>query len=268
QGANPPVPPQQADGWRTPGTLIASVALVLSIVALIPAWDSAMSGDSQAETGKKEAERRGLLEVTAVSAQFTDKLKGVETSRDSKKEVTGLSGSEINIAVRNRGSGSAIITKISANVEISENLKTCGGTGGDLGTSAHYAIEIPLSQKPPFTKATEEDVVFDVKSGENDRFSLTVGPDSKEAGKSPWMGVVTIQLHDADGTDLSIGPLAILSPGEDEYFYPSGMTWKIAPESSSCMGSNARRVREVMQIPGITTSKEFAALHRALRPYR
>lgn len=274
QGSSPPASPQpnppvgQADGWRTPSTVISLAAaaislaaLVLSIIALVPAFDSA-------ETANTESERRGLLEVTAVSARFTDKLDGVEKSTDSEKKVTGLSGPAVDISVRNRGSGSAIITKVTVNVARSENLATCGGTGGDLGIAAHYAVEIPLSRKPPFTKATTEDARFDVKSGENDRFSLTIGPDAAEAGKAPWIGVVTITLHDADGSDLDIGPLALVSEGEDEHFYPSGFSWKISPASSSCMPNNARTVEEVMQIPGITPSKEFAALHRALRSYR
>ncbi|MER6407073.1 hypothetical protein ABT269_26940, partial [Streptomyces viridosporus] len=261
-----PVPPQ-ADSWRTPSTWIASVAVVISIIALIPGWSSAISGDSQAETAQSESERRGRLEVTAVSARFTDDLKGVEKERGHEKEISGISGPEVDIAVRNRGSGSAIITQVSANVAISESLESCSGTGGELSIAARYAIEIPTSRKPPFTVTTEEDVRFDVKSGENDRFSLAIGP-APGADMSPWIGVVTVQLHDADGTDLSIGPLALVSPGQDEHFYPSGMTWKINPEYSSCMDENARRIQEVMEIPNITPSKEFAALHRALRPYR
>ncbi|NED23141.1 hypothetical protein G3I31_34855 [Streptomyces sp. SID9913] len=247
---------------------VACAALLVSVIALIPAWSSAVSGESQAKTGEKEAERRGSLEVTAVSARFNDRLKGVERAADSEKEVDGLIGPQVDIAVRNRGSGSAIITKMIASVSVSENLTSCAGTGGDLDIAARYDIPIPTSRKPPFTVTTTDDVFFDVKSGENDRLSVTVGPEMGEAGMSPWVGVVTLQFHDADGTDLSIGPLALVSPGQDEHFHPVGMTWKIAPRYASCMDDNARRVQDIMEIPHITPSKEFAALHRALRPFR
>ncbi|MEV3985348.1 hypothetical protein [Nonomuraea sp. NPDC049758] len=247
---------------------ISLVALAASLIALVPAFDSARSGASQAETAKKESERKGLLEVTAVSARFTSELNGVETTDGTTKKATGLNGPAVDISVRNRGSGSAVITKVTAYVTRSELLETCGGTGGDLGIAAHYAIEIPLSSKPPFTRATTDEVRFDVKSGENDRFSVTIGPDPKEAGKAPWVGVVTIRLHDADGSDIDIGPIALVSAGDDEFFYPSRFSWKIEPESSGCMKGNATLVSEVMRIPGITASKEFSALHRALRPYR
>ncbi|PVE07112.1 hypothetical protein Y717_25685 [Streptomyces scopuliridis RB72] len=182
--------------------------------------------------------------------------------------MTGLSGPVVDIAVRNRGSGAAFIKKVSVNVTSSESLTSCKGVGGDLQTTANYAIEIPLSRKPPFTKTTE-DIHFDVKSGENDRFTLAIGPDSQEAGHAPWIGVVTIRLHDEDGSDLDIGPIALVDAGEDPHIRPTGLSWKIdKPDSPSCMRSNARAVGEVMQIPGISPSNEFSALHRALRPYR
>lgn len=268
--ADPPAPPRPgtADGWRAPGTVIAIVAaaialvaLVISVIALVPAFDSA-------QTAEAEAERRGRLEVTAVSARFSDRLDGVQKSSGSEKKVSGLRGPVVDISVRNRGSGSALITKVTVNVARSESLVTCGGTGGDLGFAAHYAVEIPLSERVPFTRTTKEDVRFDVKSGENDRFSLSIGPDAEEAGMAPWIGVVTLTLHDADGSDLDIGPLALVSSGDDEHFQPAGFSWKISRASGDCMGRNARTVDEVMSIPGITASKEFAALDRALRPYR
>ncbi|MFF2569375.1 hypothetical protein [Streptomyces sp. NPDC058084] len=248
--------------------MISVVSLGLSVVALIPAFDSARSGQSQADTAKSESDRRGLLEVAAVSAKFTDKLKGVEKSSGSERDITGLSGPAVDIALRNRGSGSATITKVTVNVSRSETLDTCGATGGEYGVTAHYSVEIPIGKRPPFTVSTTEDVRFEVKSGENDRFSLAIGPDSSEAGTSPWIGVVTLRLHDLDGSDLDIGPMALVSSGGDENFYPNGSSWKIKVKSSSCLRNTAQTVSEVLKLPGITASKEFAALDRALRPYR
>ncbi|MFI9297775.1 hypothetical protein [Streptomyces gardneri] len=248
--------------------MISVVALGLSVVALIPAFDSAHSGQSQADTAKSESDRRGLLEVSAVSAKFTDKLKGVETSSGSEQEITGLSGPEVDISLRNRGSGSATITKVTAFVSRSESIDTCAATGGEFGVTARFSVEIPIGKRPPFTVTTAEDVRFEVKSGENDRFSLAVGPDPKEAGVTPWIGVVTLRLHDLDGSDLDIGPLALVSAGSDENFYPSGSSWKIKAKPSNCLRNTARTVSEVLELPGITASKEFAALERALRSYR
>lgn len=263
------------ESWRTPGNklalssaMISFASMVISVFALAASCDAARSGESQAETARTEAARRGLLEVSSVSAYLTDTLKGTVKDGDAPdKQVTGLSGPLVDIAVRNRGSGDALIERVSVNVALSESLSSCWAEGGPLRTTADYKIGIPLSKQPPFTKT--ENILFTVKAGENDRFTLTVGPDAQDAGPIPWIGVVTIRLQDIDGSDLDIGPIALVDTGEDPHFHPEGFSWKIdKPENPSCMRLNARSVAEVMRIPGITPSKEFAALHRALRPYR
>ena len=51
-----------------------------------------------------------------MSARFSDRLDGVQKSSGSEKKVSGLRGPMVDISVRNRGSGSALITKVTVNV--------------------------------------------------------------------------------------------------------------------------------------------------------
>ncbi len=151
-------------------------------------------------------------------------------------------------------------------VQRSERLQGCYAEGGPEGVSVNYDIPIPVTANTPFTKAKE--IRFDIPPSENERFTVTVGPDGQDRDVNPWFGVINVVLHHIDGQDIELGPFAVIDTGQNGNFAPSGTSWLIAPPTDRvCMRRNANVVDEVMAVPGIIASKEFAALHHALRPY-
>ncbi|WP_433421019.1 hypothetical protein ACQP1V_09475 [Microtetraspora malaysiensis] len=266
----------ETEGWRAPNTLLGAVgigigllSLVISIFALVASCDAARSGDKQAAVAEQEAARRGLLELSNVSAYFTS-LSGEESDVNTgTRKSDDLQGPLVDISLRNRGSGEALVTRISVQVMQSEHLEGCWPEGGPLKVAANYEIEIPIAKKPPFSTTKVMAPPFAVKPGENDRLAVTIGPDSKEVGMTPWVAVVTVRLHHIDGADLDVGPIALVDSGQDPHLQPSGMSWRIdRPVDPACMRQNALIVDSISRIPGITPSAEFAALRRALQGFR
>lgn len=258
-----------AEAWRSPGTLLAGAALAVSLVSLYLSWDSARSSRLSAETGRQEAARRSLLEVSAVSAYLGDDLDGKTIplgGEGAAEKRSGLRGPRIDVTLRNRGSGDALVDTATVKVRRSAVLSSCYSVGGVMQIAANYDIPLDMTATPPYTVVKQ--VRFSVAAGQHDRFSLTVGPGSDNHGLEPWLGVVTVLLHYADGQDIELGPIALVDVGQNPRFYPKGTRWVIAPKPEpSCMRVNARTVREIATTDGVTLSTEFATLDQALRPY-
>jgi hypothetical protein len=258
-----------ADSWRSPGALLAVAALAVSLVSLYLSWDSALTARLSAETGQREAARRSLLELSAVSAYLGDDLDGrtiPPAGEGVSEKRAGLRGPRIDVTVRNRGSGDGLIDTATVKVRRSGVLSSCYNVGGAMQIAANYDIPLDLAAAPPYTVTKQ--VRFSVAAGQHDRLSLTVGPGSDNHGLEPWLGVVTVLLHYADGQDIELGPIALVDVGQNPRFHPEGTRWVIKPtQERSCMRLNARTVREIAATDGITLSKEFASLNQAMRPY-
>src|SRR5690606_41652535 len=77
--SQPPPDPSRvasAESWRTPSMFVACAALLVSVIALLPAWRSAGTRDSQPKTGANAGERLGPLEATAVRRGCNGLLQG------------------------------------------------------------------------------------------------------------------------------------------------------------------------------------------------
>ncbi|MFG6194166.1 hypothetical protein [Nonomuraea sp. JJY05] len=255
------------ESWRTPsnklaltGTMIAFASLIVSAFALVVSWEAN-------ETTKKEAEHRGQLDLSVVSAHLTKPSKGAAQERDASTKTAEVSVPAIDITLSNRGSGPAIVNKVRVTVLRSENLGSCWAVGGPVRSSATYQFSVPVSKKTPFTMTKNTN--FEVESAKVQRFTVTIGPSGQEAMLTPWIGVTAIELHDTDDGYINIGTFALVNHGEDPHIQPQGSSWKIdQPDNAGCMRLNARSVDAIMQTPGIMPSTEFAALNRALKRFR
>lgn len=261
--------PAPADGWRAPANVIGlanwtvtALALVVAVVALAHSCSAARSGERQADTAEGEAARRGLVELSDVNVVYA-KTDGevIDEEGGTRKLPGGLRAPQIDLQVRNRGSGDARIAEAELSVLQSHSLRGCYGTGGGVVVSARYEMTISLDQDPPFTVARPLD--FAVPSGKYDRFRLVVGPEG--GGSTPWIAVVSLRLRTDDGQDLDAGPLALISPGGEEEFHLDGTRWKIQPpRDAMCQRQNLATVRSVRAIPGLVAPSALASLEKAL----
>ncbi|MGN9838866.1 hypothetical protein ACTMTI_12160 [Nonomuraea sp. H19] len=246
------------------------MALLVSMLSAYFAWDSARSSELSAEISRREASRRSVLGVAALTAYLTHDLEGERIplggTGQAKKE-SGLPGPRIDITLKNRGSGEGLIDSYTVKVQRSEFLAGCYPSGGIEKISATYDVPIDTQSATPF--AVGNQVRVTVPPGGHTRFRLTLGPVNDDDEVEPWFGVVKVVLHYADGQDLELGPIAVIDMGNDPYFHPDGSTWRFKRSvERSCMRLNARTIEEVTELDDIVLSKEFESLHRALRPYR
>ncbi|MEO3867523.1 hypothetical protein ABGB18_01695 [Nonomuraea sp. B12E4] len=256
-------------GWTEPQALCALAAVIISVVSLFVALDSARSGRDSADISRREASRAGVLDVSAVAAYLGTDLEGETVPlrpEDEPRKVAGLAGPKIDITLKNRGSGEAMLTSATVTVLSSETLSPCMSVGGTEGIAANYDFPVDVAARPPFTMS--EELRFAVPSGEHERFTLTVGPMNTTGLTEMWVGVVNLTMHQPNGKDIDVGPIAVVSPGQTDAFTLRERRWIIKPPKDlPCMERNARTVRDMASLDGILPSVEFSALGSALRTY-
>jgi hypothetical protein len=260
---------RQRSRWTEPQTLIALAALITSVIAIVIAQHSAQSGKASADISQKEAARGSVLDVAAVSAHLGNDLSGesVPLGDDRPTKLTNLVGPKIDVTLKNRGSGDALLTSATVTTLRSEDLPACVAMGGSEGVAANYDFPVDAEAQPPFT-ATKDNLRFVVPSGEHERLTLTVGPVSASGIMGAWAGVVTVSLHDSDGKDIELGPFGLASPGETNIFTFRDGRWSIQEQKDAhCMEANAETVRDLAELDGLVPAPEFTALYDALRTY-
>ncbi|MGC5015157.1 hypothetical protein ACLQ2R_30715 [Streptosporangium sp. DT93] len=276
-GAGTPAPSRDpGDDWTSPATILAVTALVISLFALYFAWSSAKSAERQAESSERQAEvagneseRRPLLEVASARPYVAEDITGRERSPGSPDvAVKGLRGPRIDLVLRNRGNGEAMIADVTVKIQRSERLRSCYPLGGPLKVAFDYEIGFPEGTQAPFT--VTRPMNFVIPSGRHDRFTLGIGPHVTGEGSAPWIGVVSVVLHQKDGRDLEQGPFAVVDAGglKGLFELTGPAIWTIVkPDDPACMRGNHRSVADVVATPGLVVSRELTALKQALKPY-
>ncbi|MEU0744457.1 hypothetical protein [Streptomyces sp. NPDC006134] len=221
------------------------------------------------EVAKLEAEIREGVPMKQVDNTYGIDAKPVEIKG-------GGLGVHIDITVKNLGSNPAFIPKVIMTFRKSGYPEPCVGIGGPLVTTATYSFTIPDDQpiesdgsylhKTPFTLSKE--VTHEIPPNKYEKFTLTVGPETVVDQANPWFGVLDITLERDGGKKVKTGPLAVVNTGGNSMFYPDGDSWFIDKKNNpECMKRNALAIREIMKTPGLTVSKEFASLDKALSAY-
>ncbi|MER7209381.1 hypothetical protein ABT340_20150 [Streptosporangium sp. NPDC000239] len=252
-------PPDRASTTFT--SAISAASLIASIIAIIVSVKSCAVSQEATDITKRESQRRALLELSQAISHF-----GSSEGQESKGDQKPLA----DISVRNRGSGEALITSISAEVTRSQFLDSCWPSeGGGLTAKETYTLNIPVARTPPFSVTKELNPPFRVKPGENDRFVVAVGPAPDDAQISPWIGMVTLRLNDIDGNDVRVGPFALVSAGSSRHLRFAGRNWVFdKPEDLACVRDNVRVIKGLLATPGVVASVELKSLLRAFTRYK
>ncbi|GAA1518880.1 hypothetical protein GCM10009677_60340 [Sphaerisporangium rubeum] len=242
-------------------------ALLVSLVSLYFAWSADVSARRAADAAQAETDRHPLLEIASVDVAVVGGLSGTEKAGERTSRVTGARGAVVDISLRNRGSGEAYVTSATVLVQRVNRLQGCSQLGGPLTVEADYDVAVPEDMQIPGTLTRE--TRFLVESGRHGRFTLTVGPEGTTDVDSPWLAVVGVTLHEAEGRDLALPTIALVVPGGGRGMTLDGLRWRL-PRTSDirCMRGNASVVAEVTALPGVVVPNELAALDRALARYR
>jgi len=239
--------------------------MVISIGSLYYTKESTENARTHAETGRSEAERRGLLEISDANVLFTT-VDGRQTGEGGAvtKDLKVLAP-QIDLRVRNRGPGEARIGHVEVIVHSSRVLEGCGpATGEGISVSENYTVSIPSDQAPPFSLIHRLD--FRVRSGSYDRFRLILGPENETP--LPWVGAVSLRLHSDDGDDLKVGPFALVTPGEFGPLRWDEEVWKLDPRSrKDCVRRNAATVAMLRRLPYLVEPAVLVDLDKALRTF-
>ncbi|MFC6082615.1 hypothetical protein [Sphaerisporangium aureirubrum] len=256
------------DSWRSPGAVLGAVAVVISLVALYFSWSAADSARRQADVAQREGDRHPVLEVAAVRALVARGLGGTERSEGEKKRrIGGVSGARVDVSLSNRGSGEALVTSATVLFQRVERLRECAPVaGGPLRVEADYDIPVPGDMEVPATLTRV--TAFAVPSGRHARFTLTVGPQTTGSVAPPWIAVVSVTLHEAEGRDVPLPPIALVAPGGYVGYALDGVRWHVAPGlDRRCVKAGAATVAGILRTPGLVKPNELAALGRAMAAY-
>lgn len=189
------------------------------------------------------------LEVAIVSLGAPEEIEAALTMPGDEKSSTTVTGSPVDITLKNNGDEPALITAIDAEVVYYKALKDCASPGAGPGViSAYYSIKLPVpksSSDPvdpgPFSTSTR----FEVKPGSVDRMQLTIGPEEQLwATNYPKVMAVHLTLvHDGSET-LDVGTVEVASTGENvenQIEYAS---------DSSCAADNLKDLDDLFAIQG------------------
>jgi hypothetical protein len=115
---------------------------------------------------------------------------------------------------------------------------------------------------------------FEVESGKNDRFTMTIGPRSTVEGSMPMLAVATVTLVHDGSSKLPAGTFAFVSTGDNSNLYPKPEGgWEAMDPANftsterACFRRNLALVQRTLRHPGITASKELVSLETVLRAY-
>jgi hypothetical protein len=160
----------------------------------------------------------------------------------------------VDITVKNVGTVPTVILAADFDVWYAERLKDCPRSGGGVTVSGHYKVKLP--EKPPARPfAVTRDMRFEVKPGDTERFTFSIGPERNDQYSSwvGWLYGLDVSLrHDESPNPLRVGRVALLAePGKGK----GNFTYS-PPSDFDCVAHNGRLVTELAKVPGVVHSEE------------
>lgn len=232
---------QNINVWRDPATriLIVVTSLVVMLVVVVSI--------------QARPTPRAALELVKAAFDSEAKVDADFFAPNGVRYERGqISAATIDITLKNNGDAPAVVTGVSVDVLLFEDLEDCRRTGGPVNVSASYTINLPTPiPNAPFS--VSRDVRFEVRGNTSDRFTLTVGPDEDRVGDflSPRLIAFDVRLlHDAsDGGILDVGTFAtLINPGAGFYnVYGS--------DGEDCVGRNAALVDRALGIQAVRSGE-------------
>ncbi|MFJ2193891.1 hypothetical protein ACIOJE_39090 [Kitasatospora sp. NPDC087861] len=253
-----------------------AVGLVVAVAVGFVVFRIEQESKTSNDLARSGPELKSDLALSKVSAYIAGGTAGEERDRSMDaapvSAINDLHGPHIDLTLANIANGTSLITKASITFNRLQSLEPCAAVGGPVVITANYQFTIPDEQEPvppakPFTLSKE--LTHEVVANKHDRFELTVGNKTVPEGASPWVAVMDVVLEHDGGKQLKIGPIAVVSTGDNSEFYPDGDQWVFPQEpAAGCVEKNTALVSDVLKIPNVVVSKELAGLDRTLQRLR
>lgn len=267
--------------WTAPVNVLVIIGIVIGIIGLGPAFESADLERRQAETveeqiqlDEEEASRRSGLTVEAVKLYTSDRVHGEvsDAVHETVTEVDDLPGATIDVLLANRAPGPALITDITVRAIHSEYLPACGAGGGPTSVSQNYNFEIPtpLRGGPATVAYNGAWTPFEVGANETDRLTLTLGHDYDSEHIPLWYAVVDISFTVSDAALIDLGRFVLFSRGDAQVIWPEPETqsWQLALNRSvsdpKCHADLYHALQTFIDLPGAHVQEEWLWLEQSL----
>jgi len=247
-------------------TVIAGMAAVAAIpigLAQLRSDSSPPQSTASPSAEPSSAPSDGPLRLVSLAVQKASKVDADFSGGGATEPKGKINAVAVDITVKNVGTVPTVILAADFDVWYAERLKDCPQSGGGITVSGHYKVKLP--EKPPARPfAVTREMRFEVKPGDTERFTFSVGPERNELFASwvGWLYGMDISLrHDESPNPLKLGRVALLSePGKGKGNYKYSADY-------DCMAHNGRLVTKLANVPGVVHSEEvdwLAERYRAL----
>jgi hypothetical protein len=238
---------RRSDWLTLIGIIIAIIALVGIPLSYLQLKEASRSNEI-ALSPTSTTETQAQLQVSAVAvAQWPGKFEAeVHDLATLTTKRTKISGSVIDITLRNLGSAPALITRADLSFRKVDKLDDCTG-GGPLEISAFYDVRVPVDQadtRHPFV--LHRDMRFVVDPNAVDRFAVSVGAKVVSEAAWPWIYYIDVSLQQDSGAALQVGTIIMLDPMAKQWTWLDG--WHALPE---CTARNASLLQAAVRTSGI-----------------
>jgi hypothetical protein len=230
-------------------------SLLLTAVGLIQAYSS----DSN-----ETPAIRPSLQVVAVSAEKVRNIDAVDkgvNDEDLGPNPSGVDSPQLDVTVRNAGSGASLITRADLLFRQAVRLARCRQVGGEVDIAASYDVKVPAPWGEPFKIyriktpfVLHREMRFEVKPNRHDRFALTIGPERIPEMSMPWIYEFDVTLRHDSGEVLPVATVFMLGNGGQtgfEYREDGSPLKPNDPDELQCLRRNATLVQQAVGRPGI-----------------
>jgi len=278
--------------WRSPATILAILALILTGLAILPELgaDRGRQGQDAESTPaswlydpgsrlgypRKDSDFVPNLQIAAVDAYKGQGFQGDGAKGDAEDKEHGT---VVDISLENRGPQPALITELEISVVERRMWTQCSM----LVPSIEYEVRLPFGGEET---EVSEDVRFEIPEHDFARFTIAVGPERQPCSPVEWFAVVDVYLIMSTGERLDAGRFSLIGGrsvdldgpiGADEGL-TLGCDWKLATDASylrnyeeshgeydfECHRLVARRIDWLMDIDGSVAQREIIELDDAM----
>jgi hypothetical protein len=242
--------------------VVSGVGVVLDLPGKVrAAWTAVFGSDDS----------RPDLSVDKVEVVSAASIDAVETGPDSSTSKISISGSAIDITLRNAGTAPALIVDARASFKSAVQLENCSGAGPGVA-SAQYDLRVPTDANTtshPFT--VRRDMRFIVQPNSIDRFRLTVGPAPFGDSEWPWIYQMDLLLVEDSGQTLPVGKFELAGYVGESWNRFSGVTATDASYDPACYLHDSELLSAATSSPGLhapeltTLNDEAKSLAAAVR---
>jgi hypothetical protein len=209
--------PGPVTGFGKRSTKIWTVAAgVVTVMTMLIAAAQLVISTDKVEVIPSE----GKLELVGLAVQRPSEVDGdvYDMASDSRTPASTLSVDTVvvDITLKNVGSSPVVILATELRFLFARQMENCAPVGGTAGISAQYSIRVP-SPPPPVPFTEDRPMLFEVKGGVTDRFTISVGPEDQYiSAPVPWLYVFDLSINTDDSAkSIFLGTAALVARSGD-----------------------------------------------------